>query len=206
MKIGFESSAFVVVIDTISAISTHEESVDLTEASPAVSSVARWMAYWFRDRLLQLIAGRKIVIIFLNQMRDIIRKFGHGPTQSSPGGRALKQYASIRLLLEHMEDDKETNDLGFNVIRKRLVRATIQKHKLRRRYKVDTPLTLDLENGFHSVGSAVEYAVEKKILTLTGSRYEWNGKQYYRNDLIEFLSSDPDQFVTLLEYIEKSLA
>ena len=88
----------LVVIDSVAALTPQAE-IDgkMGEGSTQMGLHARLMSYALR-RLTASISKSKTTVVFINQLRaQISSGYGHGPTETTTGGRALKFYSSVRM-------------------------------------------------------------------------------------------------------------
>jgi len=90
-----EKNIDLVVVDSVAALIPKTElEGDITDMQ--IGLQARLMAKSMR-RLNTLLKGTKTAVIFTNQLRDTIGGFGFGPHENTPGGRALKHSAAVRI-------------------------------------------------------------------------------------------------------------
>ncbi|WP_051331786.1 hypothetical protein [Methylocaldum szegediense] len=124
--------------------------------------------------------------VFLNQIRT---KPGvlHGDPTTTPGGNAMEFYASGRLSLARtriMSDGREKEMLG------QLIKAKCVKSKHTRPFQnADLYMTFDLNNMaiFDHIETLVEYLVKIGAIEQSGNRIKWDGKLYYKSQIIEAL-------------------
>jgi recombination protein RecA len=95
----------IVVVDSVAALTPKVE-LEGDAGDQHVGLQARMMGQAMR-RLTGVISESKTCVIFINQMRDTIGKFGYGPKTTTPGGRALKFYASVRVELSRISTIKK---------------------------------------------------------------------------------------------------
>jgi len=90
----------LIVIDSLAALVPEEEfSGDITDMQ--VGAQARLISKWLRMNVKACeINGTSV--IFINQLRDKIGTFGYGNPTDTPGGRAIKFYASMRISIKHI--------------------------------------------------------------------------------------------------------
>jgi recombination protein RecA len=109
-----------------------------------------------------------VTLIFINQIREKIGVL-YGNPETTPGGRALKHYASVRVDIRRREEIKEASVLVGHEIRLKAVKN-----------KVGTPLretVVDLyypssdRPGFDTVSDTIAYAATKDLFEMSGSYY-----------------------------------
>lgn len=181
----------LVVFDSVAAMTPLAEiNGEMTDMQ--VGAQARMMAKGLR-KLRPTIANTNTCVIFINQIRDKIGFMQQGTT--SPGGRALKFAASVRIELKRLGDlkDKSTGEsIGTNI------KAQIIKNKVGNPMKV-----VEWENlhgiGFNNYGAILALAVRHKIITKSGAWY-YNGYGDTKEDkyfaqgeasAIDYLASTP---------------
>lgn len=114
----------VIVVDSVAALIPKAElEAEMTDLQ--VGLQARMMAKSMR-RITSLLKGSKTAVIFTNQLRDKIGGFGgFGPQTSTPGGRALKHAASVRIETRRTTPIKSgTAQIGF------MTRVKVTKNKI----------------------------------------------------------------------------
>lgn len=113
----------VIVIDSVAALTPKAEiEGDLSDANIGVQ--ARNMGKAMR-KIVAPVNKLKVLVIFTNQIRSIIGGFGYGPKETTPGGNALKFYASVRIDMRRTGNNKS----GDNLVSTQH-KLTIKKNKL----------------------------------------------------------------------------
>ncbi|MBO4954457.1 MAG: recombinase RecA, partial [Clostridia bacterium] len=112
----------IVVIDSVAALVPQAE-LDGEMGNSQIGQQARLMSHALR-KLAGVVNKTKTVVIFINQLRE---KVGivYGNPEVTPGGRALKFYASVRIDVRRMESIKTGTDIAGN-----RTRAKITKNKM----------------------------------------------------------------------------
>lgn len=157
-----------------------------------VGAQARMMAKGLR-KLRHPIMTSNTCVIFINQIRDKIGFMQQGTT--SPGGRALKFYSSVRIELKRLGDIKDSD--GESIGTK--VKAQILKNKVGNPMKV-----VEWENlhgiGFNNSGAILKMAIRRKLITKSGAWY-YKGYGPTKEDqsfaqgeakAIEYMEANPD--------------
>jgi recombination protein RecA len=95
-KLVNSSAVGIVVVDSVAALTPQAE-IDGNIGDTQVGLQARLMSGALR-KLTAAIAKTNTIVIFINQLRAVISTgYGHGPTETTTGGRALKFYSSVRV-------------------------------------------------------------------------------------------------------------
>lgn len=157
----------VVVVDSVAALVPRAE-LEGEMGDAVMGMQARLMSQALR-KLTGAISKSKTVLIFTNQLRQKIGVMFGNP-ETTPGGLALKFYASVRIDVRRTETIKD----GDNVIGVR-TRARIVKNKVAPPLKV---AEFDIMNdvGISRAGGLLDVAVELGIITKSGSFYNYDGK------------------------------
>jgi recombination protein RecA len=100
-----------IIVDSVAAMMTDAQIAgDYSDAH--VAGLARVMSLGLGKINAYMIENKKdTVIFFINQIRDIIGGYGAGPTTTTPGGRALKFYASTLMEVARTENIKQGDDV-----------------------------------------------------------------------------------------------
>jgi recombination protein RecA len=140
------------------------------------------------------------MVVFINQLRE---KIGivYGSPETTPGGRALKFYASVRLDIRKIENLKS----GTEVVGSR-VRVKVVKSKVSAPFR-QTEFDIQYGHGISKEGSLLDTAVEKGIVVKSGSWYLFEGDQIGqgRENTKAFLAEHPDVFAELEERVKVAI-
>jgi len=162
----------IVVDDVASLVPEAELNGEIGDAH--VGLQARMMSQAMR-KLTAKCDNNKVTVIFINQIREKIGVM-YGNPETTPGGRALKFYSSLRLDVRRKEEIKVSNVLVGHTIRLKAVKN-----------KVGTPLRetlVDLyypgtkfECGFDHIGDLITYASTQGLFEMSGSWYSFKGER-----------------------------
>jgi len=191
----------LIVIDSVAAMTPKAElEADMDELQ--VGLQARMMAKGLR-KTRHAIKENNVCVIFVNQIRDKIGFMANGGT-TSPGGRALKFYSSVRIEFKKMKSltDSKTGESTGNT-----VKALLLKNKVGRPMKsVEYDIMHGL--GFNNFGFILGMAVKYKLLEKRGAYYYKDGeeKSFAQGEIaaIQYLASDLELTNNLKEQIKKN--
>ena len=156
----------VLVVDSVAALVPKSElEGEMGESSIGVQ--ARLMSQALR-KLTGAVAHTNTIVIFTNQLRQKIGVMFGNP-QTTPGGLALKFYASIRLDVRKIENIKS----GDQVVGSRH-RAKVVKNKVAPPFRI-AEFDMD-ENGVSHEGELLDVGIELGILTKSGAFIRWGEK------------------------------
>lgn len=104
-KVGVD----LIVVDSVASMIPKKELDGEVEDKEQIALQARMLSRGLR-RLTMALSKSNTTVIFINQLREIIGGFGYGPRKTTPGGNALRFYASIRLEVSRIKTLKNKKD------------------------------------------------------------------------------------------------
>ena len=158
----------IVVIDSVAALVPQAE-IEGEMGDSHVGLQARLMSQALR-KLSGTINKTNTIAIFINQLREKVGVMFGNP-ETTPGGRALKFYSTIRMEVRRSEQIKQ----GENVIGNR-TNVKIVKNKVAPPFKTAT-LEIMYGEGISRTSEIIDLASEASILEKSGSWYSYNGEK-----------------------------
>ncbi|MCL1950941.1 MAG: recombinase RecA [Turicibacter sp.] len=158
----------MVVIDSVAALVPRAE-IEGEMGDSHVGLQARLMSQALR-KLSSLINNTKTIAIFINQLREKVGVMFGNP-ETTPGGRALKFYATIRLEVRKGEPIKQGTEMIGSVAKVKIV-----KNKVAPPFKT-VEADLMYGEGVSRHGEVLDLAVEFEIVEKGGSWYSYNGEK-----------------------------
>ena len=158
----------IIVIDSVAALVPQAE-IDGEMGDAHVGLQARLMSQALR-KLSGTINKTKTTCIFINQLREKVGVMFGNP-ETTPGGRALKFYASIRLDIRRAEQLK----MGEGIVGNRTV-IKVVKNKVAPPFKTAT-VDIMYGEGVSREGEVIDLAVEAGVVDKSGAWYSYNGEK-----------------------------
>ncbi|MBR4627434.1 MAG: recombinase RecA [Ruminococcus sp.] len=173
----------VIVLDSIAAMTTRAE-IDGEMGDLHVGQLARLMSQAMR-KLTAAISKSSCVAIFINQIREKIGVM-YGNPETTPGGRALKFYASVRIEVRKGEAIKS----GSTIIGSS-TKCKVVKNKVAPPFKECT-FDLMYGTGISRTGEVLDLATELGIIKKGGSWFSYNDQKLGqgRDNVKEILKTD----------------
>jgi len=173
----------VVVVDSVAALIPRAE-IEGEMGDSHVGLQARLMSQAMR-KLTGAISKADTVVIFINQLREKIGVM-FGSPETTPGGRALKFYSSVRIDIRRIGAIKD----GDRHIGNR-VRARVVKNKLAPPFR-DAEFDIMFDEGISLTGDLIDLAVEDDVVKKSGAWFSYgeirlgqgreNAKQFIREN------------------------
>ena len=158
----------IIVIDSVAALVPQAE-IDGEMGDSHVGLQARLMSQALR-KLSGSINKTNTIVIFINQLREKVGVMFGNP-ETTPGGKALKYYASVRLDIRRGEQIKQGSDVVGNRTNIKVV-----KNKVAPPFKTAT-VDIMYGEGVSYEGELVDLASEANIIEKSGAWYSYNGNK-----------------------------
>ncbi len=184
----------VVVIDSVAALTPRAE-IEGEMGDAHVGLQARLMSQALR-KLTGNLNKSQTICIFINQLREKIGVL-FGSPETTPGGRALKFYSSVRLDIRRIEAIKD----GVEVVGNR-TRVKVVKNKVSAPFRV-AEFDIMYGKGISREGSLLDVGVDLGIVKKSGAWYTYEDEQLGqgRENAKTFLADNPELMVDISERI-----
>ena len=188
----------VVVIDSVAALTPRAE-IEGDMGDSHVGLQARLMSQALR-KLTGNLSKSKTICIFINQLREKIGVM-FGSPETTPGGRALKFYSSVRLDIRRIESLKD----GVEVVGNR-TRVKVVKNKVAPPFR-QAEFDIMYGKGISREGSLLDIGVDLGLVKKSGAWYTYEGEQLGqgRENAKTFLTENPEIMVEISDRIRKQV-
>ncbi len=189
----------VIVIDSVAALTPKDE-IEGDMGQSHVGKQARLMSQALR-KLTAIVARSKTIVIFINQIRMQIGVMFGNP-ETTPGGKALKFYTSVRIDIRRIAQIKK----GEEIVGGR-VRAKVVKNKVAAPFK-QTEFDLMYNEGISKEGEMIALGEKMGIIKKSGTSYNYGEEKLGRgyDATRQFLKENKKVSGAILKEIQKNLA
>ncbi|MHB1554545.1 MAG: recombinase RecA [Acidimicrobiales bacterium] len=189
----------VIVIDSVAALTPRAE-IEGEMGDSHVGLQARLMSQALR-KLAGTLSKSNTIALFINQLREKIGVL-YGSPETTPGGRALKFYASVRLDIRRTESIKD----GTEIIGNR-TRVKVVKNKVSAPFR-QAEFDIMFGTGISREGSLLDVAVDLGLVKKSGAWFTYEGEQLGqgRENVKTFLRENPQLMAEIDDRVRQQLA
>lgn len=184
----------IVVIDSVAALTPQQE-IDGDMGAAHVGLQARLMSQALR-KLSAIVSRTNCIIIFINQLREKVG-IAYGNPETTPGGRALKFYSSVRIEIRKGELLKTGTESFGN-----RTKCKVVKNKVAPPFKI-AEFDILYGKGISKLGEIIDIAIDLEIIHKSGSWFSYNGERIAqgKENVRKFLEANPETATELEDKI-----
>jgi len=187
-----------IILDSVAALTSKSE-IDGDMGDATVGMQARLMSQAMR-KLTPVVSKSRAVCIFINQIREKIGVMFGNP-ETTPGGRALKFFSSVRLDIRKKETIKDGDQpVGY------VAEVKVVKNKVAPPFKKGK-FDIMFGTGISTEGEVLEVAESANIISKSGAWYSYGDVRMGqgRENSKQFLRDNPDVFAEIVLKVKKAL-
>ena len=191
------SAIDLVVVDSVAALVPQAE-IDGEMGDTHVGLQARLMSQALR-KLAGVLNRSNASLVFINQLREKVGVM-FGSPETTPGGRALKFYASVRLDIRKIEAIKQDSEIVGNKVRVKVV-----KNKVAPPFR-ETEFDIIYGKGISKSGNILDLAVNLDIVEKAGAWFSYNGERIGqgRENAKKYIENNPELMQELDQKVRKN--
>ena len=175
----------MIVIDSVAALTPKAE-IEGDMGDSHVGLQARLMSQALR-KLTAIVNKSHTCVIFINQLREKVGVMFGNP-ETTPGGKALKFYASVRIDVRRMDALKDGDGIMGN-----RTKAKIVKNKLAPPFK-QAEFDIVFGEGISQEGCVIDMGVQYDVVEKSGAWFSYNGNKVAqgREKMRQYLKDNPE--------------
>ena len=179
------SAVDIIVIDSVAALTPKAE-IEGDMGDSHVGLQARLMSQALR-KLTAIVNKSHTCVLFINQLREKVGVMFGNP-ETTPGGKALKFYASIRIDVRRMDSLKDGDGIMGN-----RTKAKIVKNKLAPPFK-QAEFDIVFGEGISQQGCIIDMGVQYDIIAKSGAWFSYNGNKVAqgKEKMRQYLKDNPE--------------
>ncbi len=188
----------IVVVDSVAALVPKAE-IDGDMGDTHVALQARLMSQALR-KLAGVLSKSNTVAVFINQLREKVGIMFGNP-ETTPGGRALKFYASVRMEIRRSEQLKDNGEIIGNRVKVKVV-----KNKVAPPFR-ECEFDIMYGEGISRTGNILDIAVNMDIIEKAGAWFSYEGNRIAqgRDNAKKYLDNNPDVCAEVEKKIRENL-
>ncbi len=191
------SAVDIIVVDSVAALTPKAE-IEGDMGDSHVGLQARLMSQALR-KLTAIVNKSKTCVIFINQLREKVGVMFGNP-EVTPGGKALKFYASIRIDVRRTDSIKDTEGVAGN-----RTRAKVVKNKLAPPFR-QAEFDILYGEGVSQEGCVIDLGVQFDVIKKSGAWFSYNDNKIAngREKMRQFLKDNPELMDEMIEKIRSA--
>ena len=188
------SAIDIIVVDSVAALTPKAE-IEGDMGESHVGLQARLMSQALR-KLTAIVNKSKTCVIFINQLREKVGVMFGNP-EVTPGGKALKFYASIRIDVRKIDTLKDAEGAAGN-----RTRAKVVKNKLAPPFR-QAEFDIMYGEGVSQEGCVIDLGTQFDVIKKSGAWYSYNDNKIAngREKMRQFLKDNPELMAEMIEKI-----
>lgn len=214
IKAFSENGVDLIIVDSVAAMKCRRDVEDNDVSSTGqIGQIARLQSD-FLPKIVDIIEESNTSLIYLNQLRSRIKtsRYDHGPDEETSGGRALKYYASLRMMLKRCKTEysRVENELTGKMEKQpisNIVRAKNVKNKVSRHQGHSGEFVIRYGEGVDNVRSVIDIATSRKVIQQGGAWYSFTNaegeevKEQGKENLRDYFLDNPDDFNAVVQQL-----
>lgn len=204
----------LIIVDSLAAMKPQRDVEGDVSNTGQVGHIARLQSS-FLPKIVKDVEQSNTSLVYLNQLRSRIKTsmYDSGPDEETSGGRALKYYASLRIMLKRVRTEyamveneltgKDEKQPISNIIRAKNVKNKVSKHQGHQ-----GEFVIRYGEGVDNVRSVIDIGEARKVITRSGAWYSFCGangeevKAQGKENLRDHLLENEDDFYAIAQQVQ----